>query len=65
MKKRILIVKAAMTLIFAAVCMSTWADEVTEEQALEQAQQFVSSHNTRKLAPTVKAAGQVSVEGLD
>ena len=60
MKKRILIVKAAMTLIFAAVCMSTWADEVTEEQALEQAQQFVSSHNTRKLAPTVKAAGQVS-----
>jgi len=59
-KKRILIVKAAMTLIFAAVCMSTWADEVTEEQALEQAQQFVSSHNTRKSAPTVKSAGQVS-----
>ena len=49
-----------MTLIFAAVCMSTWADEVTEEQALEQAQQFVSSHNTRKSAPTVKSAGQVS-----
>ena len=60
MKKRILIVKAAMTLIFAAVCMSTWADEVTEKQALEQAQQFVSSHNTRKSAPTVKSAGQVS-----
>ena len=49
-----------MTLVFAAVGMSAWADEVTAEQALEQAQQFVSSHNSRKSAPTVKSAGQVS-----
>ena len=49
-----------MTLILAAVYMSAWANEVTEEQALEQARQFVMSHNHRKSAPTVKAAGQVS-----
>ena len=49
-----------MTLILAAVCMSTWADEVTAEQALEQAQQFVSSHNNRRSAPIVTSAGQVS-----
>ena len=49
-----------MTLILAAVCMSIWADERTEEQALIEAQQFVSSHNHRKSAPTVKSAGQVS-----
>ena len=60
MKKRKYTVRAAMTLVFAAVCMSAWADEVTEEQALEQAQQFVSMHNTRKSAPTVKPVGQVS-----
>ena len=52
--------RAAMTLVFAAVGMSAWADEVTAEQALEQAQQFVTSHNKRKSAPTVKSAGQVS-----
>ncbi len=52
--------RAAMTLVFAAAGMSAWADEVTAEQALEQAQQFVSSHNKRKSAPTVKSAGQVS-----
>lgn len=60
MKKRKYTVRAAMILVFAAVCMSAWADEVTEEQALEQARQFVSMHNTRKSAPTVKPAGQVS-----
>ena len=55
-----------MILTFAAVGMSVWAEEVTEEQALEQAQQFVSSHNRRrsaqtvKSAPTVESAGQVS-----
>ena len=49
-----------MTLILAAVCMSIWADERTESQALKEAQQFVSSHNHMKSAPTVKAAGQVS-----
>ena len=52
--------RVAMTMVFAAVGMSAWADEVTAEQALEQAQQFVSSHNSRKSAPTVKSAGQVS-----
>ena len=52
--------RVAMTMVFAAVGMSAWADEVTAEQALEQAQQFVSSHNRRKSAPTVKSAGQVS-----
>jgi len=60
MKKKILIARVAMTMVFAAVGMSAWADEVTAEQALEQAQQFVSSHNSRKSAPTVKSAGQVS-----
>ncbi|MCR4919723.1 MAG: C10 family peptidase [Prevotella sp.] len=60
MKKKILIARVAMTVVFAAVGMSAWADEVTAEQALEQAQQFVSSHNSRKSAPTVKSAGQVS-----
>ena len=60
MKKKILIARVAMTMVFAAVGMSAWADEVTAEQALEQAQQFVSSHNRRKSAPTVKSAGQVS-----
>ena len=49
-----------MTLILAAVCMSIWADERTESQALKEAQQFVSSHNHMKSAPTVKSAGQVS-----
>ena len=49
-----------MTLILAAVCMSIWADERTEAQALKEAQQFVSSHNHMKSAPTVKSAGQVS-----
>ena len=58
--KRKFIVRAAMTLVFAAVGMSAWADEVTEKQALELAQQFVSGHNTRKSVPTVKSAGQVS-----
>ena len=37
-----------------------WADELSEAQALNLAQQFVASHNTRKSAPTVAAAGQVS-----
>ena len=60
MKKKILIARVAMTMVFAAAGMSAWADEVTAEQALEQAQQFVSSHNKRKSAPTVKSAGQVS-----
>ena len=60
MKKKILIARVAMTMVFAAAGMSAWADEVTAEQALEQAQQFVSSHNRRKSAPTVKSAGQVS-----
>jgi len=60
MKKRILIARAAMTVVLAAIGMSAWADEVTAKQALEQAQQFVSSHNTRKSAPTVESAGQVS-----
>ena len=60
MKKKILIARVAMTMVFSAVGMSAWADEVTAEQALEQAQQFVSSHNSRKSAPTVKSAGQVS-----
>ena len=49
-----------MTVVFAAIGMSAWADEVTAKQALEQAQQFVSSHNTRKAIPTVESAGQVS-----
>lgn len=53
-------VRTAMTLVFAAVWMNVWADEVTEKQALEEAQQFVSSHNNRKSTPTVKSAGQVS-----
>ena len=53
-------VRAAMTLVFAAVWMNVWADEVTEKQAQEEAQQFVSSHNNRKSTPTVKSAGQVS-----
>ena len=53
-------VRAAMTLVFAAVWMNVWADEVTEKQALEEAHQFVSSHNNRKSTPTVKSAGQVS-----
>ena len=35
-------------------------EEVSEKQALQLAQQFVNSHNTRKSAPTVAAAGQVS-----
>ncbi|MBR0049503.1 MAG: C10 family peptidase [Prevotella sp.] len=60
MKKRLLIARVAMTMVLAAVGVSAWADEVTAEQALEQAQQFVSSHNRRKSAPTVKSAGQVS-----
>jgi len=60
MKKRKLMARAAMTLLFTAVGISAWANEVTEKQAQEQAQQFVSSHNTRKAAPTVKSAGQVS-----
>ena len=58
--KRILMVRTAMTLVFAAVWMNVWADEVTEKQALEEAQQFVASHNNRKSTPTVKSAGQVS-----
>ena len=45
-----------MTLIFAVVGMIAWADEVTEEQALELARQFVTSHNNRKPAPAVKSA---------
>ena len=53
-------VRTAMTLVFAAVWMNVWADEVTEKQALEEAQQFVASHNNRKSTPTVKSAGQVS-----
>ena len=60
MKKRKLVARAAMTLVFAAVGMSAWADEVTAKQALEQAQQFVAGHNTRKAIPTVESAGQVS-----
>lgn len=57
MKKRKLVARVAMTVVFAAIGMSAWADEVTAEQALEQAQQFVSSHYTSKSAPTVKSAG--------
>ena len=55
-----------MTLFLAAVGMCAWADEVTEEQALEQARQFVSTHSSRRSAPAVKTlpmvepAGQVS-----
>ncbi len=40
------------------LCM--WADELTEKAAQELAQQFVSSHNTRKSVPTVTAEGRVS-----
>ena len=53
-------VRTAMTLVFAAVWMNVWADEVTEKQALEEAHQFVASHNNRESTPTVKSAGQVS-----
>lgn len=40
--------------------MGLWAEEVTQKQALELAEQFVAAHQTRKSAPTVTAAGQVS-----
>ncbi len=63
MKKKRLISRVAMILTFAAVGMSVWAEEVTEEQALEQAQQFVSSHNRRKSAPTMKSAPTVESAG--
>ena len=48
--------------VMLLVCGITgvWCEEVSEKQALQLAQQFVNSHNTRKSAPTVAAAGQVS-----
>ena len=56
MRVRIILVWALLICGIAPV----WADDVTEKQALELAQQFVASHNTRKATPTVKAAGQVN-----
>lgn len=52
--------KALITLILLVLPLGMWADELTEKAAQELAQQFVASHNTRKSAPTVTAAGQVS-----
>ena len=56
MRKRLLLVLVLMAFGMTGV----WADELSEKQALELAQQFVASHNLRKSTPTVKEAGQVS-----
>ena len=60
MYKTVTIARTVLSLILATWCINTWADEVTEEQALEQARQFLSSYGMRRTAPVVSPAGQVS-----
>ena len=58
--------RTAMMLLLALLISSVaWADNVTEEQALKQAQDFLKNHQTasgiqRRVSPTLLSGGQVS-----